>query len=249
MIAATNRNLEQLVKEGKFRRDLYYRLKIFPIHIPPLRERRDEIPKLVTTFIDEINGEFEGESESLVTVKEITEGARKYLQSEHHLWEGNVRQLRNAVEAAMIRAPTHEPQMHGFSHSRIPRSIGTRFDRLMSITGTSEDAITEAYVQYSDKRGGRGPQDRLRFEKTMSALLSEKLTVAQLSGMKKPKLDEMGYVATGSIDRFIAACSETFFGKTYKTVEFIEQAIKIVKEEEENMADNAIDRENGNEPL
>ncbi len=96
VIAATNRNLAQEVAEGRFREDLYYRLNVFPIEVPPLRERREDIPKLVETFIDEFS----------VTMDKAIDGvAKASLQSLcAYDWPGNIRELRNIVERAVILA-------------------------------------------------------------------------------------------------------------------------------------------------
>ena len=97
IIAATNRNLEVEVSAGRFRSDLYYRLNVFPIEVPPLRDRRDDIPALVTALVDEI-GEAMGKR-----FDGVTRGSIEDLQRGD--WPGNVRELRNVLERAMIMAP------------------------------------------------------------------------------------------------------------------------------------------------
>ena len=126
VIAATNKKLEDLVKKGQFREDLYYRLNIAPILIPPLRCRREEIPELVETFVDEIKKEFKEEDESLKNAENIDEEALKYLKSKRHRWVGNVRELRSTVENAMAWATDDKLKRTHFEHSpiRIRRSIG-----------------------------------------------------------------------------------------------------------------------------
>lgn len=94
LVFATHRDLEKLVAEGAFREDLFYRLYVFPIHLPPLRERKEDIPLLAYHFLKKA-GERSGKK-----VSEISEGALGLL-SEYH-WPGNVRQLENAVEQAVI---------------------------------------------------------------------------------------------------------------------------------------------------
>jgi transcriptional regulator with GAF, ATPase, and Fis domain len=96
VIAATNRNLVQAVKEGRFREDLYYRLNVFPISVPPLRERREDIPLLVWGMVDEFCKIF-GK-----TVERISKKNMETL--EQYSWPGNIRELRNMVERAMILA-------------------------------------------------------------------------------------------------------------------------------------------------
>jgi two-component system, NtrC family, response regulator HydG len=101
-VAATNKNLEQLIEEGKFRPDLFYRLNVFHIELPPLRERRDDIPLLVDHFVRKF---------SLQMNKKITRvapPAMNLLQLQQ--WSGNVRELENSVERAMVVA--QEPELH-----------------------------------------------------------------------------------------------------------------------------------------
>jgi two-component system nitrogen regulation response regulator NtrX len=97
VIAATNKNLEEEIKKGNFRDDLFHRLRVIPIHVPSLRERRDDIPVLVKSFIDDVcarNG---------MARKAVTEVALKNLSSLD--WRGNVRELRNTVERLVILSP------------------------------------------------------------------------------------------------------------------------------------------------
>ena len=93
VITATNRNLEQLIAEGRFRQDLYYRLDVFPIHIPPLRERKTDIPLLADFFVEKYS-----KANSKV-VRRISTPAIDMLMSYH--WPGNVRELENCLERAV----------------------------------------------------------------------------------------------------------------------------------------------------
>jgi len=100
VIAATNRDLEAMVKDGRFREDLYYRLNIIPIVIPPLRNRRDDIPPLVDFFIAKhIAG-------SHRPIRGLTAGARNLIMS--YSWPGNVRQLESAIERAILLCEGNE---------------------------------------------------------------------------------------------------------------------------------------------
>ncbi len=94
IIAATNRNLEQESKEGRFRQDLWYRLNVFPIGVPPLRSRRDDIPLLTNWFVEKFNKKL-GK-----TIKRIPLKLIKTLQNYH--WPGNIRELENVIERASI---------------------------------------------------------------------------------------------------------------------------------------------------
>ena len=94
VIAATNRNLSQAVKEGRFREDLYYRLNVFPISVPPLRDRQEDIPLLVWAMVEEFGKVF-GKMIERIPKKNMEAMVR-------YPWPGNVRELRNLVERAMI---------------------------------------------------------------------------------------------------------------------------------------------------
>jgi two-component system response regulator AtoC len=94
VIAATNRKLEEEVKQGRFREDLYYRLNVLPVALPPLRERAADIPLLLKYYVDTFNTEFKKR------VQGIAPDAMTRLQS--YGWPGNIRELRNAVERAML---------------------------------------------------------------------------------------------------------------------------------------------------
>jgi DNA-binding NtrC family response regulator len=94
IIAATHHNLEELIKEGKFREDLYYRLKVFTVDLPPLRDRKDDIRDLVIHFLHKLNKRFNK------NVVKIGEGVLEMLHA--HDWQGNVRELENTVLQAIV---------------------------------------------------------------------------------------------------------------------------------------------------
>jgi DNA-binding NtrC family response regulator len=107
IVAATNADLEEAVKNGKFRNDLYHRLNRFPMRVPPLRERREDIPLLVSAFIKEFSKEHER------SISDITPQAMDYLKNA--AWDGNIRELRNAIETAIILAQTETLDLGDFS--------------------------------------------------------------------------------------------------------------------------------------
>ena len=94
IVAATNRNLEEEVKAGRFREDLYYRLNVIHIQVPPLRERKEDIPLLVSSFLQEFN------SENGKDIKTVDKRAKSALFN--YNWPGNIRELRNCMEAAVV---------------------------------------------------------------------------------------------------------------------------------------------------
>ncbi len=94
VLAATNKNLREAVKEGAFRQDLYFRLNVIHITIPPLRERQEDIPALANFFVQHYNKKFKRQ------IMGLTPETMDLLI--HYEWPGNVRELRNAIERAMI---------------------------------------------------------------------------------------------------------------------------------------------------
>ena len=116
IVAATNRDLERAIAEGRFREDLYYRLSVFPIRLPPLRERREDIPLLVQDLIqrrqDELGRRIERDSRR---------AAMKALMS--YAWPGNVRELGNVIERALILSRGPELCLDAFVASQGARAL------------------------------------------------------------------------------------------------------------------------------
>ena len=122
MIAATNRNLEEEVKAGKFREDLFYRLQVMPIVLPPLRERQGDVALLARFYIDRFNREFRSACAAC--------RRRRRSCSSSYPWPGNVRELRNAIERAMLLADRRHGSSrrlhHADAHRRRRRSSSCR---------------------------------------------------------------------------------------------------------------------------
>ena len=96
LVAATNRNLQQDVREGLFREDLFYRLNVMPIHVPPLRERKEDIPALVRYFVDQFNRKLD---------RQITGADAEVMELlRDHDWPGNIRELENLIERLVLMA-------------------------------------------------------------------------------------------------------------------------------------------------
>jgi two-component system response regulator AtoC len=98
VIATTNRNLEKEVADGKFREDLFYRLNVFRVHLPPLRDRKDDISELVDYFVSKYN------KENGFSVQGLSDEATKVLGG--YEWPGNIRELENAIERAVVLTRT-----------------------------------------------------------------------------------------------------------------------------------------------
>ncbi|MDR2490209.1 MAG: sigma-54 dependent transcriptional regulator [Spirochaetaceae bacterium] len=101
LVTATNKNLEEEIRKGKFREDLYYRLNVVSIHVPPLRERKDDIPLLINSFVKLFS------TENSKPVDGVDEKARAHLYN--YSWPGNIRELRNCIESAVVM--TKGPQI------------------------------------------------------------------------------------------------------------------------------------------
>lgn len=154
VIAATNRNLEEMVEKKMFREDLYYRLMVFPITIPPLRERREDIVPLSTRFLEELNGKYGFH-------RRFTEEACQLMIDYH--WPGNIRELRNIVERAVIISAGDEitpeclpifPQGHPVREDtrEKPVMIGPVEDLKTAMEELELEYINQAYEKYGNVR-------------------------------------------------------------------------------------------------
>ena len=149
VIAATNRNLEQEVAKGRFRHDLFYRLNVLPIALPPLRTHPDDIPVLVSFFIDGFNREFRK------SVLGATPASVRLLQS--YGWPGNVRELRNVIERAMLLCESDRLEPGDFSALRLSAAAGDGFE--LPASGLDLEQVERQFVVQALKRSG-GNQTR-----------------------------------------------------------------------------------------
>jgi len=117
-VAATNKDLEKLIEEGKFRPDLFYRLNVFHIELPPLRDRRDDIPLLVNHFVRKFSLQMNKK------INRVAPGAMNLLQQQ--TWTGNIRELENAVERAMVVAQEPEIREQDFVFKVAAANGGTK---------------------------------------------------------------------------------------------------------------------------
>jgi PAS domain S-box-containing protein len=140
IIAATNRVLEEEVRNGCFREDLWYRLKVFPITVPPLRERAEDIPLLITWFVDQLSKKMGKKA------TEIPKSTMKMLQK--YPWPGNVRELKNAVEGALIGARGKK------LHFELPQVMSKEFSNFQSFEEMERDYIIRVLESCNWKIGG-----------------------------------------------------------------------------------------------
>ncbi len=148
VVAATNRNLEDEVKNGKFREDLFYRLQVMPILLPPLRERRGDVALLSGYYIDRFNREFRKK------VRGVSAAAAKVL--DQYQWPGNVRELKNAIERAMllIDRDTLEPD----DFTTLTRTVTNAGFKLPAEGINLEDLERQLLLQALERAGGNQTQ-------------------------------------------------------------------------------------------
>jgi len=152
VLATTNRNLESEIEDGRFREDLYYRLNVFHIHLPPLRERKQDIPKLVEFFIDKYNCEngfsVEGADERCWDI--LTE----------YNWPGNIRELENAVERAVVLTRMGKIPSEYFSLKTLPISNISRHSVLeagMTVDEAEKELIIKT-LEYCNQNRTRAAE-------------------------------------------------------------------------------------------
>jgi Nif-specific regulatory protein len=134
IVAATNRDLEEEVEHGRFREDLFYRLKVFPLRIPPLRERREDIPPLANHFLQRYAQEFGRASRG------FSQQAMELLQS--YAWPGNVRELENEVQRLVIQLDDDGFVQPEHVSPRI-RQIENVLDRVRPTKGTLKEMMEQ----------------------------------------------------------------------------------------------------------
>jgi transcriptional regulator with GAF, ATPase, and Fis domain len=168
VIAATHRSLEQRIAEGAFRPDLFYRLDVFPIRVPPLRERPDDIPLLVWHFVREFSTTFKK------AIDEIP--AENMAALQRHAWPGNIRELRNAIERAMILASGPRLTV------TVPTPLAVARARSLRLADIQKDHIRQVLETAGWRiRGSGGAADRLGLRPTTLETRMAKL------GLRRPK--------------------------------------------------------------
>lgn len=171
IISATNRDLKRAINEGKFRSDLYYRLQVIPIYLPPLRERKEDIPLLANHFISVFNREFKK------NVKKISRDVEELLMS--YSWPGNVRELKNVIERAMLLEaedellPEHLP----------PEITQVRTEEPLD-GGTNSVSVDELFPITLKE------MEKLLIEKTLEKTSGNKSKAAKILGISRQTLRE-----------------------------------------------------------
>lgn len=140
LICATNGNLQQMVNEGKFREDLLYRINTIQIELPPLRDRKEDIPELASFFVEKYAGKYN--KKGLI----INQQALVKLQGYH--WPGNVRELQHAIEKAVILSDNHQLTANDFSFQ------SDEYSRVEAFGGTLEDMERQLIASAIEKQKG-----------------------------------------------------------------------------------------------
>ena len=161
IIAATNKNLEEMVEEKLFREDLFYRINVFPVHIPPLRERKQDIPKLSNHFILKFSKAFGRKP------PELSDKAIKKLSQ--YPWKGNIRELKNVLERAMILSKGSQITSHHIllneSQEKVFKQINmdTLIPMIINDHGLSLDDLENYCINYAMKTLNNNVSKAARF--------------------------------------------------------------------------------------
>ena len=164
IIAATNKDLKKLVEQGTFREDLYYRLNIIPLTVPPLRERKDDIEALTRYFLGEFNQKYQ---------KEVMISDRLIAKFREYKWPGNIRELRNEIERYVIT----------------DGDSGELFDSLVDVYSDNSAAAKDDVLAYGDTlREARGEFERIYIEKVLEECGGKVNKAAQRLGIHQSVL-------------------------------------------------------------
>jgi formate hydrogenlyase transcriptional activator len=173
LVAATNRDLSQMVEEREFRADLYYRLNVFPITVPPLRERREDIPLLVRYFVQQYARRMNRKITSIPT-------ATMHALERYH-WPGNIRELQNFIERAVIISPGSTldapiRELKGPKPAAVSATPGAR--GTVTLAAAEREAILRALAESDGRVGGaEGAAAKLGMKRTTLQAKMRKLGI------------------------------------------------------------------------
>jgi formate hydrogenlyase transcriptional activator len=169
IIAATHRNLPAMIREGKFREDLFYRLNVFPVAIPALRERREDIPLLVNYFVSKLSRQMGRQ------IKTIP--ARTMESLTNHPWRGNVRELANFLERAVVLSLGNELRIPALEFIA---SGSPEVTPISTFVQAERNVITDALKAASGRIAGKGgAAERLGLKRTTLQNKMQKLGIAR----------------------------------------------------------------------
>jgi formate hydrogenlyase transcriptional activator len=169
VVAATNQNLEKMVQERRFRADLFYRLNVFPIMLPPLRERSEDIPQLVRHFVKKLAPRMNSEIDHIPS--EVMEALQR------RDWPGNIRELQNCIERAMIMSSGRELQIPSGELKHVVKSSSP--EAVQTLADAEREHIQNVLQQAGWMVGGRdGAAARLGLARTTLIYKMRKLGIA-----------------------------------------------------------------------
>ena len=181
IVATTNRDLAKEIQKGTFREDLFYRLNVVPIHLPPLRERREDIPLLANTYLEKYS------SENNSSVKSIEKRAMDYLSQ--YNWPGNVRELKNIMQRAVVMGSSEVLGLENFTSlldtKKFAHAIGNDPANIRKNDQSIEDAERDLIFTTLEKTGGN---------KTKAAELLKITTRTLRNKLNKYDMDEKSTV-------------------------------------------------------
>jgi two-component system response regulator AtoC len=176
IISATNRSLESMVDQNLFRRDLFHRLNVVSIEIPPLRERGEDIIQLANHFIDEFNQQFDK------SIKKLDKDLQHLLMG--YSWPGNVRELRNSIERAVLLCDDHKLQIKDFSN--LIDNVAAKTHEINEINDVPFN-IVRMDVNYGITSLRNVDKEYAR--KVLTKMGGNKTQTAKILGISRPKLD------------------------------------------------------------
>ena len=182
IIAATNQNIEQLIKTGKFREDLYHRLNVFRIELPPLRKRKEDIPMLVKHFLSKSAAEIKGDE------KGIDKNAMKILND--YDWPGNIRQLENTCRYITVMAPSASitaddipDEIKNDSQSEVSDTVNVNMDSTSSWEESLSSNIRNVLSDVNDLTRLSKELEKLLLQEALKASKGRKIDAAKILGL------------------------------------------------------------------
>ena len=182
IIAATNQNIEQLIKTGKFREDLYHRLNVFRIELPPLRKRKEDIPMLVKHFLSKSAAEIKGDE------KCIDKNAMKILND--YDWPGNIRQLENTCRYITVMAPSASitaddipDEIKNDSQSEVSDTVNVNMDSTSSWEESLSSHIKNVLSDVNDLTRLSKELEKLLLQEALKASKGRKIDAAKILGL------------------------------------------------------------------
>lgn len=179
IISATNKNLELMIEEGQFRRDLYHRLNVVSLAIPPLRERGDDILLLANKFVQDFNQQFDKK------IKGMEKQLKEFLISYH--WPGNIRELRNSIERAVILSEESTLRLVQFSN------LTKNIDALVEEGGIGVSNKFPQFINFDINYTTTKMKEleRLYAQNVLEKTNGNKSKAADILGISRPKLDSL----------------------------------------------------------